>query len=78
MLTAPDPRTLNAASVASTLKSAQNVPLFMGGGQTFTCGKSFFAGESSVCTGAAFLVQWAGGGYKLMSGYDSSKLLAGI
>jgi branched-chain amino acid transport system substrate-binding protein len=78
MLTAPDPRTLNAASVASTLKSAQNVPLFMGGGQAFSCGKSFFAGESSVCTGAAFLVQWAGGGYKLMSGYDSSKLLAGI
>jgi branched-chain amino acid transport system substrate-binding protein len=78
MMTAPDPRTLDAASVASTLKSAQNIPLFMGGGQTFGCGKSYFVGESSVCTGAAFLVQYSGGAYKLLGAYDSSKLLAGI
>jgi hypothetical protein len=78
MMTAPDPRTLDAASVASTLKSAQNVPLFMGGGQTFSCGKSHFVGESSVCTGAAFLIQYSGGAYKLLGAYDSSKLLAGI
>src|SRR5258707_1401343 len=78
MMTAPNPRTLDAASVASTLKSTQNVPLFMGGGQTFSCGKSFFAGESSVCTGAAFLVRYSAGGYSLLGAYDSSKLLAGL
>ena len=60
MLTAKDPSTLDAASVATTLESAKNIPLFMGGGETFSCGKSFFAGEPSVCTGAAFLASYDG------------------
>jgi branched-chain amino acid transport system substrate-binding protein len=78
MLTAKDPSTLDAASVATTLDTAKNVPLFMGGGQTFSCGQSFFAGESSVCTGAAFLAGYDGGAFKLVGAYDAAQLLKGI
>jgi branched-chain amino acid transport system substrate-binding protein len=78
MMTAPDPRALSAASVASTLTSAKNVPLFMGGGQTFSCGQPFFVGQSSVCTGAAFLVGDTDGTFKLVGAYDASKLLKGL
>jgi branched-chain amino acid transport system substrate-binding protein len=78
MLTAKDPATLDAASVATTLDSAKNIPLFMGGGETFSCGQSFFAGESSVCTGAAFLAGYDGGTFKLVGSYNASQLLKGI
>jgi branched-chain amino acid transport system substrate-binding protein len=78
MLTAKDPSTLAAASVATTLESAKNIPLFMGGGETFSCGMSFFAGESSVCTGAAFLASYDGGIFKLAGAYNASQLLNGI
>jgi branched-chain amino acid transport system substrate-binding protein len=78
MLTAKDPATLDAASVATTLESAKSVPLFMGGGETFSCGQSFFAGESSVCTGAAFLAGYDGGTFKLVGSYNASQLLKGI
>lgn len=78
MLTAKDPATLDAASVATTLESAKNIQLFMGGGETFSCGQSFFAGESSVCTGAAFLAGYDGGTFKLVGSYNASQLLKGI
>ena len=78
MLTASDPSTLDAASVATTLETAKNVPLFMGGGQTFSCGTSFFAGESSVCTGAAFLAGYNGGAFSLVGAYNAAQLLQGI
>jgi branched-chain amino acid transport system substrate-binding protein len=77
MLTAKDPATLDAASVATTLDSAKNTPLFMGGGETFSCGTSFFAGEPSVCTGAAFLASYNGGTFKLAGAYNASQLLKG-
>jgi hypothetical protein len=78
MLTAKDPSTLDAASIATTLKSAANIPLFMGGGQKFSCGQLYFAGEPSVCTGAAFLVSYAGGAYQLVDSVDAAQLLKGI
>ena len=78
MMTASDPATLDAASVAATLKSAKNVPLFMGGGETFNCGQTFFAGESSVCTGAAFLASYGSGTFSLVGSYNASQLLKGI
>jgi branched-chain amino acid transport system substrate-binding protein len=78
MLTAKDPSTLDAASIATTLKSAANIPLFMGGGQKFSCGQLYFAGEPSVCTGAAFLVSYAGGAYRLVDSVDAAQLLKGI
>jgi branched-chain amino acid transport system substrate-binding protein len=78
MLTAKDPSALDAASVATTLESAKNIPLFMGGGETFSCGESFFAGESSVCTGAAFLAGYDGGTFKLVGAYNASQLLDGV
>lgn len=78
MLTASDPASLNAASVATTLESAKNVPLFMGGGQTFSCGELFFVGEPSVCTGAAFLAKDAGGTFSLVGSYNAAQLLKGI
>jgi branched-chain amino acid transport system substrate-binding protein len=78
MLTAKDPSTLDAASVATTLEAAKNTPLFMGGGETFSCGQSFFAGEPSVCTGAAFLASYDGGTFKLAGAYNASQLLKGI
>ena len=78
MMTASDPATLDAASVAATLKSAKNVPLFMGGGETFNCGQTYFAGESSVCTGAAFLASYGSGTFSLVGSYDASQLLKGI
>ena len=77
MQTAADPSALDAASVATTLKSAKNVPLFMGGGQTFNCGQSYFAGESSVCTGAAFLASYTGGTFSLVGAYNAAQLLKG-
>lgn len=76
--TVSDPSTLNAQTIGSTLKSAKNVPLFMGGGQTFTCDGSAFASSPTVCTGAAFLVKYTGGTYKLVKAYDASALLKGI
>jgi branched-chain amino acid transport system substrate-binding protein len=78
MLTAADPSTLDAASVATTLKSAKNIPLFMGGGQTFSCGQTYFAGESSVCTGAAFLASYTGGTFSLVGAYNAAQLLKGL
>jgi branched-chain amino acid transport system substrate-binding protein len=78
MMTASDPATLDAASVAATLKSAKNVPLFMGGGETFNCGETYFAGESSVCTGAAFLASYGSGTFSLVGSYNASQLLKGI
>ncbi|HEY6495709.1 MAG TPA: ABC transporter substrate-binding protein [Trebonia sp.] len=78
MQTAADPSTLDAASVATTLKSAKNVPLFMGGGQTFNCGQTYFAGESSVCTGAAFLASYTGGTFSLVGAYNAAQLLKGV
>lgn len=78
MMTASDPATLNTASVATTLQSAKDVPLFMGGGQTFSCGQTFFAGEPSVCTGAAFLASYTGGTFSLVGAYNASQLLNGL
>ena len=77
IMTASDPSTLDAASVAATLKAAKNIPLFMGGGETFNCSESFFAGESSVCTGAAFLASYAGGTFSLVGAYNAATLLKG-
>jgi len=78
LITAPDPAKLNAKTIASALRSAKNVPLFMGGGKTFTCNHSAFPKSPSICTGAAFLVKYDNGVYKLVRTYDSSKLLKGI
>jgi branched-chain amino acid transport system substrate-binding protein len=78
MMTASNPATLNAASVATTLKSAKNIPLFMGGGETFNCSETFFAGESSVCTGAAFLASYTGSTFSLVGAYNAAQLLKGI
>jgi branched-chain amino acid transport system substrate-binding protein len=78
MLTAANPATLDATSVASTLKSAKNVPLFMGGGQTFNCGQTYFAGDSSVCTGAAYLASYTNGTFSLVGAYNAAQLLKGI
>ena len=78
MLTAADPATLDATSVAATLKSAKNVPLFMGGGQTFNCGETYFAGESSVCTGAAFLASYENSTFSLVGAYNAAQLLKGL
>jgi branched-chain amino acid transport system substrate-binding protein len=78
MMTASDTATLNAASVATTLKAARNVQLFMGGGETFSCGMSFFAGEPSVCTGAAFLASYGSGTFTLVNAYNASQLLKGV
>jgi hypothetical protein len=47
----------------------------MGGGQTFSCAKSFSTSSPSVCTGAAFLVSYSNGAYKLVDGYDASTIL---
>jgi branched-chain amino acid transport system substrate-binding protein len=78
MMTASDPATLDATSVATTLKTAKNIPLFMGGGETFNCSESYFAGESSVCTGAAFLASYNGGTFSLVGSYNAAQLLKGI
>ena len=78
MLTAPDPRKLDPASIISTLDSAKNVPLFMGGGKTFTCDHEAFPTSPSVCTGAAFLAKYSYGKYSLVGAYDSSQLLKGL
>ena len=45
MMTASDPATLDAASVAATLKTAKNIPLFMGGGETFNCSETLLRGR---------------------------------
>jgi hypothetical protein len=73
-----DPAALNASSITAALNTAKDVPLFMGGGKTFTCDHSAFTKSPSVCTGAAFLVQYKGGNYSLLKSYDASQLLQGI
>jgi branched-chain amino acid transport system substrate-binding protein len=78
MLTASNPKALDAKSVKATLASSKDVKLFMGGGKTFSCSVTYFASAPSVCTGASFLVSYANGDYKLVGGYDAAKLLAGI
>jgi branched-chain amino acid transport system substrate-binding protein len=78
MMTASDPATLDATSVAATLKTAKNIPLFMGGGETFNCSETYFTGESSVCTGAAFLANYNGGTFSLVGSYNAAQLLKGI
>ena len=50
----------------------------MGGGETFNCGESFFAGESSVCTGAAFLASYGAAPSRSVGSYNASQLLKGI
>ena len=42
------------------------------------CGQTFFAGESSVCTGAAFLASYGSGTFSLVGSYNASQLLKGI
>jgi branched-chain amino acid transport system substrate-binding protein len=78
MLTAKNPSTLDAASVATTLESAKKIPLFMGGGETFSCGVSYFAGEPSVCTSAAFLARYTDGTFSLVGAYNAAQLLKGL
>jgi len=78
MLTAPNPKTLDAKSVKATLANSKNVKLFMGGGKTFSCSVTYFPSSPSVCTGASFLVSYDNGDYKLVGAYDAAKLLAGI
>jgi hypothetical protein len=75
LLTVKDPKTLNAKSISDTLGATKDVKLFMGGGQTFSCGATLFAASPSVCTGAAFLVSYDAGTYKLIKGYDASTIL---
>jgi len=78
MLTAPDARALDAASVRKTLESAANVPMFMGGEKQFGCGTTYFTRSPSVCTGWAFLTSYQDGRYKLVNSYNSAELLHGI
>ncbi|MCW2525389.1 MAG: livK [Pseudonocardiales bacterium] len=76
--TVSDPSTLNATTIASTLDTASNVPLFMGGGKTFSCATTYFSNSPSVCTGAAYLVSYNSGNYALVGAYDAADLLKGI
>jgi len=78
MQTAPAGTTFNAKTITSVLNSAKDVPLFMGGGKTFSCGVTYFPSSPSVCTGAAFLVSYKDGKNSLVGAYDSAKLLKGI
>lgn len=75
LLTVTDPKTLNAKTISDTLAATKGVKLFMGGGQTFSCAGTLFPASPSVCTGAAFLVSYDGGTYKLIKGYDASTIL---
>lgn len=78
MSTVPDPRTLNPTTVKAALESATDVPRFMGGGKTFSCGQTIFPTSPSVCTGWAYLVSYSEGDYELIKPYDSAELLKGI
>jgi branched-chain amino acid transport system substrate-binding protein len=77
LITIDDPATINTSTIKSTLQTAKNVPLFMGGGKTFSCGEKLFPTSPSVCTGWAFLVSYDSGTYKLENAYDAAKLLSG-
>jgi branched-chain amino acid transport system substrate-binding protein len=78
MKTVQDPSTLNAATIASTLDASKDVPLFMGGGEKFGCASDFFPTQPSVCAGAAFLVSYSNGDYKLAGAYNAAELLKGV
>jgi len=62
----PDPASLNAQSIGAALKAAKNVPLFMGGGKTFTCDGSVDPKQPAVCTGWVFLLKYANGEHTLL------------
>jgi branched-chain amino acid transport system substrate-binding protein len=74
----PDSSTLNATTVKTALKQSTDVPLFMGGGKTFSCSKVWFEGSPSVCTGTAFLVSYSNGTYTDAGAFDAADLLKGI
>jgi len=75
---APDANALDAAKIKQMLDAARDVPMFMGGGKTFSCDHTAFAGQSSVCSRWSFLVSYDNGKYKLVGAYDAADLLHGV
>jgi branched-chain amino acid transport system substrate-binding protein len=78
--TTTDPASLDAASVKKTLQTAKQVPLFLAGDTTFTCGQHLFTNAPSACMGSVFLVKYdAGSGtFTLTKSYDMAQPLNGI
>jgi branched-chain amino acid transport system substrate-binding protein len=78
MLPVSDPSTLDAKTTAKALAQSTDVPLFMGDGKTFSCGKDLFKTAPSVCDPWGFLAQYSGGKLSLVGSYDSSVVLKGL
>jgi branched-chain amino acid transport system substrate-binding protein len=77
LLTAPLPGLLNGASIAATLHRARVVPLFMGGGVTFTCDGSTIAVLPAVCSAAVTVARYSGGKWEWLHSYDAARILSG-
>jgi branched-chain amino acid transport system substrate-binding protein len=45
-----DPSTLNAAGIKAAMRAATAVPIFMGGGGTFTCDGKAVPGSPALCS----------------------------
>ncbi len=67
-----DPRTLDAPSVSTALKSARAVPLFMGGGKTFTCDGTADPTQPGLCSGWVFILKYSDGEHSLAATTDTS------
>ena len=62
---------ITAASATAALQGAKNVPLFMGGGATFTCDHSVFKDHPSICGKTFFLSKYTtSGGMQFVSKYE--------
>jgi branched-chain amino acid transport system substrate-binding protein len=75
-MTVADPATLDAATIAKALQTEKSVPLWAGGGQTYSCATHYFTGLSSACSPWAYVVNRStSGAISLVGSYNMSGLL---
>jgi branched-chain amino acid transport system substrate-binding protein len=58
--TIPVGTTVDAAATTSALRAAKAVPLFLGGGATYTCDGTAFPGLKSLCSVQSHVVEYQG------------------
>ena len=75
LLTAPVPSILDGASLTATLRRARNVPLFMGGGATYTCDGSRLKVLSAVCSGLTVISRYQAGQWQMVHTYDAGQII---
>jgi branched-chain amino acid transport system substrate-binding protein len=76
--TSSGPRDLDAATIKTTLHSARNVPAFLAGSTTLSCGQQYFVGGSAICQSSSFISVYDSGAFKLVNSYNMAGPLKGL